>query len=145
MANGTPTVTSGLPGSLPLALYKGDSFNWQIKLWTDAAKTQPADLTGVVAKAEIRDKSGGTTIIELDCVVVQPNIIDMSLAASDSSHLTMSGGNGVWDLQLTYSDGQVKTILAGPVKVTADVTDSSTTARSSISFARDRNSKAYVR
>jgi len=109
-----------MPGSYPLKIYHGDSYKWQFKLWLDAAKTQPADLSQATAKSEIRDKSGGLKIFELGCAITQPNIIDVVLDADKSETLPIA--NLKWDLQLTYQDGQVNTIVAGPVTVTADIT-----------------------
>lgn len=111
-----------LPGKYSLSLYRGDSYAWRFLLWTDAEKTQPADLTGVTAKAEIRDRSGGTSIMELDCTVELPNIVRVELTADMWLPWTLV--RGVWDLQLTYLTGEVITILGGDVTVTADVTDS---------------------
>jgi hypothetical protein len=82
---------------------------------------QPVDLTGVIAKAEIRDRPAGDKITPLTCIITLPNLIDLILEAIDSEGLPVSG---VWDLQLTYSSGEVKTPLAGQVSVTPDVTDS---------------------
>ena len=92
----------------------------QFKLWTDANKTQPADLTNVIAKAQIRDKSGGTKITDLDCSVQLPNIILLDLLTEQ--WLTMVSSKGMWDMQLTYPSGDVSTIVAGTVTVTSDVT-----------------------
>jgi len=115
-----------MPGKCPLTLYRGDSYSWSFMLWTDADKTLPADLTGVTAKAQIRDKPGGTKeIITLACEVVMPNTVAMILDAASSARLATTPG--VWDLQLTYDTGEVATVLAGPVTVTADVTDSTVT------------------
>ena len=111
------------PGKLALSLYRGDSYRWSFLLWTDTAKTIPADLTGVIAKAEIRDKPGGNMIVPTVCTVVLPNTITMVLDALDSQLLPPAG---VWDLQLTYPTGEVATVLAGAVTTTADVTDSAT-------------------
>src|SRR4051812_50157975 len=100
------------PGSLPLALYRGDSGSWRFVLWADTAKTIPADLAGVIAKAEIRDKVAGSNITALPCTVEMPNAILMTLSATASAKLPVKG---VWDLQLTYPEGQVSTVLAGGV------------------------------
>jgi hypothetical protein len=107
------------PASLPLALYRGDSFRLQITL-TDQLGV-PLDLTGVVAKSEIRDRPAGSIIIPFQCVITLPNIINLALLTADSHNLP---AQGVWDLQLTYLSGDVATPLAGPVTVTPDVTDS---------------------
>lgn len=114
-----------MPGSYPLALYRGDSYAWQFKLWKDAAKTQPADLAGATAKAEVRYSPGGTDILALVCTITAPNIIDMHLpAAAWTAFPFTSSSKPVWDLQVTYPGGDVVTYLAGPVTLAADVTDS---------------------
>jgi hypothetical protein len=110
-----------IPGTMNLDLYRGDTTRWQFKLWLDAEKTDPLDLSGVVAKAEIRDKPGGKKITPIQCVITLPNIIDASLLAVNSKLLPLKGS---WDLQLTYTGGDVATLLAGKVVVIADVTDS---------------------
>jgi hypothetical protein len=108
------------PGNYSLAIYRGDSYKWQFKLWSDTAKTQPVDLTGVTVKAEIRDRPGGNLLGTLACAITMPNIINASLTSTDTALLT----SGAWDMQLTYSDGEVSTVLSGLVTVTMDVTDS---------------------
>jgi len=57
----------------------------------------------------------------MTCTITLPNIINIFLAAADSHKLP---AKGVWDLQLTFLDGEVQTPIAGPVTVTPDVTDS---------------------
>jgi hypothetical protein len=108
------------PANMTLTLYKGDSYQWQFILWTDETKTSPIDLSGVTAKSEIRDKPGGVLLSSMVCTVELPNIIMVNLNADESSKLTTT--KAAWDLQLTYADGRVATIAAGPVKVTIDVT-----------------------
>ena len=110
-----------MPGSFSLNIYRGDTHAWRFTLWQDPEKTVPVDLNGVAVKAEIRDKPAGAVIQTIALVVTQPNIIDASLTAAVTAQLPASGR---WDLQLTDADGWVSTILAGAVKVTGDVTDS---------------------
>jgi hypothetical protein len=112
------------PGVYNLALYRGDTYRWQFLLWADVAKTEPADLTDVTVKAEIRDKPGGAIITPLPCTITAPNIIDAVLSSAACQALDAKGS---WDLQLTYASGDVATVLAGAVTVTADVTDSTET------------------
>ena len=108
------------PGTANLDIYRGDTKRWQFRLWADAAKTVPTDLTGVVANATIRDDAiGGSFELALTCVVTLPNIIDMTLTADQSRTLPSVG---VWDLQLNYTNGDVLTPLKGAVIVTQDVT-----------------------
>jgi hypothetical protein len=110
-----------MPGKTDLNLYRGDTVRFPAKVWADAGKTQPADLTGVTAKAEIRDKAAGKLLASFACTIELPNTINLVLDAATS---TILPGKGVWDLQLTYAGGDVQTVVYGSVKVTTDVTDS---------------------
>jgi hypothetical protein len=107
------------PGTYDLAPYRGDDYGWRFVLWQDTAKTQPVDLTGCTAKAEIRDKSNGTKIAALTSVVTMPNTITVTLTAA----VSRTAPNGKWDLQVTFPTG-VRTVVAGSVKFTEDITDS---------------------
>jgi len=114
-----------MPGTYAMVLYRGDSAHWRFTLWLDDAKTQPADLTDATAKAEIREKPSGTTIVALVCAIELPNVVTAELTPAASGVLP---AKGVWDLQMTYASGDVVTVLAGPVDVTPDVTDSTRAA-----------------
>lgn len=111
-----------MPTSYPIDLYRGDSWARDVRFWTDDAATLPADLTGVVAAAQIRDAVDGDYVIELDAIVELPNIVHLQLPAANWS--TEPGPtSGVWDLQLhNATTGNVWTPLAGPVRITGDVT-----------------------
>lgn len=104
------------PGNLSLKLYRGDSYSWVIAVWGDEAHTQPVDLAGATARAEIRGPSG---TIALSCVVTLPNEISVELPAANWN---TTGNSTRWDLQLSWTDGRVYTLLAGGVSVQADVT-----------------------
>jgi hypothetical protein len=109
-----------VPGIVNLDIYQGDTKRWQFKLWADAARTKPADLTGVTVEAYMRDKiSGGVYELEMECSVIQPNIINMLLTASQSR---VCPPICIWDLQLTYPNGDIFTVLRGTGIVTQDVT-----------------------
>lgn len=110
------------PGNMPMDIYRGDTSAWQFKLFEDESKQTPSDLTGVTAKAQIRDRSGGSKITDLTCEITLPNVILVTLSAEDSKALEITRGG--WDLQLTYPDARVITIVAGGVTVTPDITDS---------------------
>jgi hypothetical protein len=109
-----------MPQRVPLGVYRGDSHHWVLTLWSDQAATVPIDMAGVSPKAEIR-QPGGPVVATLDCAITPPNAITVTLAAADSAALPGLVG---WDLQLTFPDGSVRTVAAGPITVTADVTDS---------------------
>lgn len=108
------------PGVFNLDLYRGDSYAWRAILW-EVVNVTPTDLTDCIAAAEIREKTAGIRIAELACVITLPNIIDISMDPSDWANCPTAG---VWDLQLTFPSGVVRTVLAGTVKTTGDVVDS---------------------
>jgi hypothetical protein len=108
------------PAQLPLTLYRGDTYHWRFQLWTDDTKSTPADLTDLVVQAQVRDKAGGVKVTDLVCTIELPNVITMDLLTEQWA--TMVPSKGLWDMQLTYPSGDVSTIIAGPVTVTADIT-----------------------
>jgi hypothetical protein len=79
----------------------------------------PSDFTGAVAAAQIRDRPGGNAVTQLYCGVTAPNTVDVAVLAADSALLPP---RGVWDLQLTYASSDIRTLVAGKVLVTGDVT-----------------------
>ena len=110
------------PADYALDIYRGDSSRWRFRMWSDAEMGVPSDLTGVTARAQIRNAPGGTMVAQMDCTVTLPNIVEMFLPASVSHRLSIN--KGAWDLQLTYDSGEVNTPVGGAVTVTTDVTDS---------------------
>lgn len=114
------------PGVFNMSIYRGDSYRWQFKLWADTGKTTPVDLTDVVAASEIRDKPSGKKVTSVDCTVTLPNIVDLYLDAAKSKALAIT--RGAWDLQLTYPNDEVATVVAGSVTIVLDVTESGVAA-----------------
>ena len=110
-----------MPQNFPLNVYRGDCYHWSFTFWSDLAGTVAYDLAGAVAKAEIRAKPGSAVLAALGCVVTLPNTIVVSLSSVLSESLS---GKSAWDLQVTFPDGCVKTLVAGGVSVTSDITDS---------------------
>ena len=119
---GAPAVTPQMaPASYDLAIYAGDSYQWQFNLWTDSTKTTPIDLTGATVMAQIRDQPTptGVIIVSFTTSITLPNQIFLTLTAA----LSAQAANGVWDLQVTSSTGWVSTFVGGKVTVTPDVTE----------------------
>jgi hypothetical protein len=114
-----------LPASKPLDLYRGDTFPFAARLWADAAMTVPVDLSSVVPRAQLRTLYAlpelvDSLILEIACVVELPNIVHMVINAADWPATVCDDAR--WDLQLTDAGGTVRTVLAGPVRITGDVT-----------------------
>ena len=116
------------PSTYDLHIYRGDSYHWRFRAWQDAGMTQPVDLTDVAVEAEIRTQPGGAGVVALACTITLPNSIDVVLTATASRSVP---SRGVWDLELTYPNGDVSTIVAGDVTLTLDVTNSVAAAASS--------------
>ena len=123
-----------IPGNYDLSLYRGDTARGQVKLWADVDKTQPMDLTGAIAQATIRDKAiSGKYQMLATCTITPPNIIDLMIPAAVAETLPATG---VWDLQVTYPSGDVRSVLKGKVSVTQDVTYVSSVTTNKFAVAR---------
>ena len=109
-----------LPATYSLALYRGDSFRMQFRLWADAAKTQPVDLTGATVAAEIRGAPSSLPWHAFSCSIAS-NIIDIAMTADQTAGLP---ANAYWDLQVAYASGDVQTIVMGGVSVRGNITSS---------------------
>jgi hypothetical protein len=114
-----------IPASYSLEFYRGDSFRRQFLLWADKDKTQPVDLTGATAAAELRPAPSAERWQSLTCSITG-NVIDVSLPAADTA---MIPGSGYWDLQITYASGDVRTVVHGGVSVAGDITRPAAAAR----------------
>jgi len=125
------------PGYYRLELYRGDTRRWRFRLWQDLDMTEPLDLAGVVAHAEIRDQACcAGTVVPLTCTVEAPNEILVVLPHQRSMQLPCGWPmwNGAWDLQLVWPDQDVMTVIAGDVRVTPNVTASVTPTTRSQDF-----------
>lgn len=113
-----------LPAVYNLALYRGDSYAWAFRFWNDAAKTEPTDLTGITPRASMA-ASEHAARVGLTCVVTLPNIVEVSLSANAWTGAEEKSFHGRWDLEFTFPNGDVRTVIAGAVSLTLDVTKAS--------------------
>jgi hypothetical protein len=111
-----------------LSIYEGDDFMALVTvLNTDST---PADLTGYTVQAQVRTgpaDSNPTVSAEFQCTF-SGNVITVVLP--HTATIALTAATYVWDLQLTDTSGWVSTLLAGAVRVTKDVTRTSTKTES---------------
>lgn len=106
----------------PLQIKQGDTFILTMT-WTDSAGS-PVDLTNCTAKMQLRTAAGGTMLLELSTdnnrITLDAGSIELEVDANTMS--TFTTPKGVWDLQITYPDGLVTTILTGTFVTIPDIT-----------------------
>jgi hypothetical protein len=106
-----------------LTLYAGDTFDMTFCL-KQKGTGLPVDLTGCVPKAQVRTSAQDSTVMaEIDAdIMVQSGagIGKVILHLTPTQTATMT--NGVWDVQLTWPDGSIKTYLNGSVTIIPEVT-----------------------
>lgn len=111
-----------LPATKDLYIYQGDTFNMKVRLrqlTVDSQAGNVVDVTGAVGAAQIRTSpTSNVALATMACVVNNDFSIDLSMTATQTSGLVQ----GVWDFQLTWPDGSIKTYLKGNVYITQEVT-----------------------
>ena len=110
-----------LPARHDVALYRGDTWAQTFRVWEDAIGGTPADLTGATALAEIREVHGGALLAALGVAITLPNEIGVTLHAAGWDGFP-ARSSAVWDLQVTYPGGVVRTLVSGGVGIVGDVT-----------------------
>lgn len=86
----------------------------------------PVDLTGWIARMEVRDKIGGLLLFRLDTSNGKLTLggtagtIDVRITATETSTWLFKAG--VYDLELEDTNGKVGRLLQGKVKVNQQVT-----------------------
>ena len=115
------------PAEHDLNFYRGDTINKEFHLTYDG--TIPINLSGAIAKLQVRKYVNGDILKEYTSI--DENGIDFNGdPAQGIIHLRDSASNvanydwseGVYDLEVTYSDNSVITYLKGSFKITEDVT-----------------------
>jgi hypothetical protein len=110
------TVT-GLPAAVNLLVYQGDDLYLDLAV---TSKGAPADLTGFTAKSQIRSTPPSTTVLAELLTTISASTIHLHLVHTDAATLPVQPA--VWDCQLTDASGNISTIAAGTVTVTAEIT-----------------------
>jgi hypothetical protein len=115
-----------IPGPLDLPAYKGATFGPIVmQAFSDLAHTIPANLTGWLAHAKVRETSTGRVVLDLLPMITDgPNGKITIPAVSDevTNTAVWPRGNYVWDLLLERPTGEVLgPFLAGIFPITAAI------------------------
>lgn len=110
-----------LPENIDLVLWQGDSQEYFVVLTDDSATPVPIDLTGHTAQAVIRQTFGAATSYAFTCDITEPTNGKIRLYMSSATSATIPAGDYIWNFQITTPGGDVRTYLAGDVKVHGQV------------------------
>jgi hypothetical protein len=106
-----------LPERIDLVLYQGDCFTMVLIVFD--ADGLPADLSGAVAKSQIRLTPPHPDVLASFVCAVTANEVELYLSHPESTGLPV---RAVWDCQITLPDGCVQTLCFGNVTVQPEVT-----------------------
>jgi hypothetical protein len=111
---------SAYPGNYNIDHYRGDTF---LKYFTWKADDEPVDMTGGTLLAQIRQNTAFTAPVYATFTVQNPDLangyFELYLAPAILKDATWT--RGAWDVQYTYADGEVQTLLFGEFNLTDDV------------------------
>lgn len=132
------------PAQRDLYLYAGDNFSFYFRLYDQVfdvtsgkfIKGEPLNLTGYSFRAQCRASKAATdplftftvtpsnqsTVDSRGFILVSLTPTETTNAAASASPEANKEQIGVWDFEITEPDGDVTTLWAGGVYVTADVT-----------------------
>jgi hypothetical protein len=114
------------PLKVPLTIYQGATFRKTVT-WKAGEPAVPVDLSGCSARMQIREKvESAEVLLELTTVngrVVLGGVagtVTLELPSSVTEDITWRAG--VYDLEVQFSNGDVRRLMNGSVKVVPEVT-----------------------
>lgn len=109
-----------LPGFKSFKIYRGDTFSFRMTLNTsvDAYPITDHDFAGEI-KERGKDAVSAEFSFEIEDAV--DGILMVTLTSTESKKL-IAGRKYVYDIEMTNPDGNVSTLIEGPILVTGDTT-----------------------
>jgi hypothetical protein len=107
-----------LPSNYDLAIWQGDSWG-PFDIEVTGAGGTPVSLSGRTPTAVIRETLTSEEEWVITCTVNNDNHVQVYMPSAVTK--TMEAGSYVWNLQMTDTNGDVRTYLAGDVTVYAEV------------------------
>lgn len=124
MAN--QSLSTVAAGVVDLIAYAGDTFAVSMIFSQDDAGLVPMDLRPLTLKMQIKKQKTGDPLMTL---LVGDGLTIAGVAFNEldiSKIMPILGGNYFYDIQATFTDGSITTLLMGKFTIVQDVTDSTT-------------------
>lgn len=117
---------SAAPAKLPLKIYQGATFR-KVVTWKVGDPAVPVDLTGCSARMHVRAKLEATTPLlvlttENGGIALGGTEGTVTLYVSDSDTSALDWVAAVYDLEIEFTNGDVRRLLYGAVTVSKEVT-----------------------
>jgi hypothetical protein len=110
---------SELPANYDLVLYRGDFFRTFVVI--KDSDNVVINLTGYEAKCSIKTGYGASSSFDAVCTIT-PLEGKVEIHFPSSVTETIAAGDYIWDFQVTNPSDDVKTYIAGDVKVWDEIT-----------------------
>lgn len=107
-----------MPSNLDLEIWKGDFLPFTVILKDDLGT--PIDLSGSTPRSQIRSLDDAE-VYEF-AITMNPTAGSVTLTLPSAVSNAIQPGDYVWDFQITNSEGNTRTYLAGDVTVFGEVT-----------------------
>jgi len=121
---------SQLPDDVDLSFVAGDTFRIRIRV-VDPDTAESETLTGYDFQAEIAQLSDRSVVAEFEATPdpdYPASAVILSLPPTETAKLPDLGSGtefkGIWDLEVTFPNGDVRTVAKGAVLCVLDVTNS---------------------
>jgi hypothetical protein len=114
------TTISNLPGAVNFKVYQNDTLTKTLTITDDADAA--IDLSAATIKMEVRAAVASTVLFTFETGD------GITVGGADDNVITISklvditAGSYLYDLEITYSGGEVQTLIKGSFTVTADIT-----------------------
>lgn len=117
---------SAAPVKLPLKIYQGATFR-KVVTWKAGDPAVPVDLTGCTARMHVRAKlEDAAPLLSLTTanggIVLGDELGTVTIYLSDEATAAISWVSGVYDLEIEFTNGDVRRFLYGAVTVSKEVT-----------------------
>ena len=116
-----PDINTVVSVKTNITCKRGDTFNANFEFWQDTNDTDPIDITGNDYKMSVTQSYNKNIIINTFTVgngftIQSPNILKLG------PYEFAVAGNYIYDLQCTYPNGDIQTLVNGALIVRDDVT-----------------------